>query len=240
MSFSGTRSLLLRLYDRMLAGCRHPVLSTLLLLGTSLLIIAIDALAVMELDLTALLILPLIAVTLCRGPKLGLGAAWGMAVLKESADRLRWGDSVPWYITSGNIIIWGTVATLLVLLVTTAKEAQRLHEAEVQLRTLRQTMVTVQDIVRNRLLLVTITSDLLEAGIMPQPRHIKLLRSAVIETLALLNQLSRVETFTVDEVAEGIHAVRFGSPAAGGAAGAQSGAGADPGTNPPSNEPPAR
>jgi hypothetical protein len=153
-------------------------------------------------------------VTICRGPKVGLAAAWGAAILKETADRLRWGESVPWFVTPCNVLLWGVVATLLVLLVAAAKEVQRLHETEVQLRTLRQTMVTVQDIVRNRLLIVTVASDLLDAGIMPQPQHVKLLRGAVVEILALLNQLSRTQKVTVEQVGEGIQAVRIEPPEA--------------------------
>jgi hypothetical protein len=192
-----------------LAGCHHPVLSTLVLLGASLLILAVDFLLPMETDVTAFLILPLMGLTVCRGPKMALAAAWGMAVLKEAADRLRWGDSVPWGVTPVNIIIWGTVATTLVLLVAAAMEAQRLREAEVRLRTLQQTMVTVQDIVRNRLQLVTMIADLLERGILPQQKHVVRLREAIAETLSLLDRLSRVEEVTVDEVAMGLQAVRL-------------------------------
>jgi hypothetical protein len=177
----------------------------------SLLILTADFLLPMETDVTAFLILPLMGLTVCRGPKPALAAAWGMAVLKETADRIRWGDAVPWSVTPLNIIIWGTVATALVLVVAAAMEAQRLREAQVQLRTLRQTMVTVQDIVRNRLQLVTMIADLLDGGIVPQPKHVARLREAIVEMLSLLDQLSQMEEVTVDEVAEGLHAVRLGA-----------------------------
>jgi hypothetical protein len=202
------------LRDRLRAACHHRTLFTGLCLGSSLLIIALDVLFFLELDLTALLILPLIAVTACCGPRLGLGAAWGAAVLKEAADRLRWGDSVPWFVTPANILIWGIVASVLVVLVAYALEAQRLQTFEVQLATLRQTMVTVQDIVRNRVQMVTVVCDLLEAGITPQPRHIVRLRTAVTEMLALLDQLSQMEEVNVAEVATGIQAVRIDPPQA--------------------------
>jgi hypothetical protein len=209
MSVPGTTSPLLRVRSRLLAGCKRPVLSTLVLLCASLLILTVDFLLPMETDMTAFLILPLMGLTVCRGPKPALAAAWGMAVLKEAADRLRWGDTVPWSVTPVNIIIWGTVATALVLLAAAAMEAQRLREAQVQLRTLQQTMVTVQDIVRNRLQLVTMIADLLDGGILPQQKHVVRLREAIDEMLALLDRLSRVEEVTVDEVAMGLHAVRL-------------------------------
>jgi hypothetical protein len=86
-------------------------------------------------------------------------------------------------------------------------QAQRLREAEVQLRTLHQTMVTVQDIVRNRLQLATVVCDLLDAGVMPPARYSARLRAGAIEMLVLLDQLGRVETVTLFELSDGVRGV---------------------------------
>jgi hypothetical protein len=86
-------------------------------------------------------------------------------------------------------------------------QAQRLRESELQLRTLHQTMVTVQDIVRNRLQLVTVVCDLLDAGVMPPARYSERLRAGALEMLALLNQMGQAETVTLYELSDGVHAV---------------------------------
>lgn len=209
MSFRGATPSLLHLRSHLLAGCDRPFLSTLSFLVCSLLIVTADAWLPPGANITALLLLPLLGAAVCCGPKVGIAGAWGVAAVQQGADHLRWGINLPWGMTLLNILIWGAVGTILVLVVVAAMQAQRLREAEVQLRTVQQTMVTVQDIVRNRLQLVTVISDLLEAGVMPQSRHVRLMRSAAVEMLALLDRLSKIEKVVVDEVATGVQAVRI-------------------------------
>jgi hypothetical protein len=128
-------------------------------------------------------------------------------VLAEAANLVRWGNSVPWFVTPLNIAIWGTLATLFVLIIVSAMQAQRLREEAVQMQTLRQTMVTVQDIVRNRLQLVTVVCDYLDGGVLPPALYIKRMRAGAIEMLALLDELVRAKAIKVYELSDGVRGV---------------------------------
>jgi hypothetical protein len=191
--------------DKLLCvACEHKKATVVASLCLALLTIAVDFRLPAEIDLTVLLALPLMLVAACCGLKLALATGWTVAVLAEVANRMRWGDSVPWFVTPLNIVIWGALATLFVLVVAYAMQAQRLREEAVQMQTLRQTMVTVQDIVRNRLQLVMAVCDYLDGGVFPPALYIQRLRAGAIEMMALLDQLAGAEALTVYELSDGV------------------------------------
>jgi hypothetical protein len=189
-----------------LAG-NYKMLTLAALICLALLTIALDLWLPAEVDLTILLALPLALVTIWWGLQAGLITGWTIAVLAEAANHLRWGDSVPWFVAPLNILIWGALVTVFVLVVTSAMQVQRLREEAVQLQTLQQTMVTVQDIVRNRLQLVTVVCDFLDEGVMPPARYSKRLRASTNEMMELLDELGQAENVTLYTLSDGVRGV---------------------------------
>jgi hypothetical protein len=194
--------------DKLLcAACEHKKATCVASFCLALLTIAVDLRLPAEIDLTVLLALPLMLVASCCGPKLGLATLWTVAVLAEAVNRMRWGNSVSWFVTPLNIAVWGTLASLFVVIVASAMQAQRLREEAVQMQTLRQLMVTVQDIVRNRLQLVTVVCDYLDGGVLPPALYRQRLRAGAIDMMALLDELARAEAVTVYELSDGVRGV---------------------------------
>jgi hypothetical protein len=85
-----------------------------------------------------------------------------------------------------NAIIYVITIALFVVVYDVA----HLREENLRLRTLRQTMVTVNDIVFNRLQYFTVLLDLAEAGVTPTPHQIEVGRSALLDVTQKLRQLS--------------------------------------------------
>lgn len=82
------------------------------------------------------------------------------------------------------------IYSITVALFVVVHDVNRLREENLKLRTLRQTMVTVNDIVFNRLQYFTVLLDQAEGGVTPTPRQIEIGRNALREVTKKLRQLS--------------------------------------------------
>ena len=82
------------------------------------------------------------------------------------------------------------IYSITVALFVVVHDVNRLREENLKLRTLRQTMVTVNDIVFNRLQYFTVLLDAIEGGVMPTPRQVEIGRNALREVTKKLRQLS--------------------------------------------------
>ena len=158
-------------------------------------------------DYAAFLLVPLLLATYCGGWKYGVALGWILAVVEQSIR----------YQQSG-----GTIAPIGVCLecrdlgygghtaggahLTRFLETQQLRESYLRLQTLQQTMVTVNDIVRNRLAVLLAVCDVLEEGRMPSTRQLARARAVIEEIVHLLDRLGRLEVVAIKEVA-GVEAI---------------------------------
>ena len=85
-------------------------------------------------------------------------------------------------------------------------ETQELRESYIRLQTLQQTMVTVNDIVRNRLAVLLAVCDVMEEGRTPSARQLTRARAVIEEIVHQLDRLGRLEVVAVKEVA-GVEAI---------------------------------
>jgi hypothetical protein len=95
-----------------------------------------------------------------------------------------------------------------VYLLRTLKHMEELRQANVRLETLRQTMVTVNDVVLNRLQVMQFLLHLAEQGKPLTNAQAQMGKAALDEIAASLRDLSHLTTYETTEVVEGIHAVR--------------------------------
>lgn len=95
-----------------------------------------------------------------------------------------------------------------VYLLRTLKHMEELRQTNIRLETLRQTMVTVNDVVLNRLQVMQFLLHLAEQGKPLTPEQAQMGKTALDEIAASLRDLSHLTTYETAEVVEGIHAVR--------------------------------
>jgi hypothetical protein len=183
------------------------MLSAILIIVLAALILFADLLLPSAADYGAFLLVPLLLATYCGGWKFGVPLGWVMVGFEQYIRFVQVPDVNAGLTMVINFFIWGIVASLIVALTASALEARELRESYVRLRTLQQTMVTVNDIVRNRLHVLLALCDILDEGRTPTPRHISRARGVIEEIVHMLDRLGRLEVVTVTEVAAGVEAV---------------------------------
>jgi hypothetical protein len=204
------------LHERLLAYCRHRTLSAVLIILLAALILLADLLLPSAADYGAFLLVPLLLATYCGGWKFGVPLGWIMVGFEQYIRFIQVPDVNSGLTAAINFVIWGVVASMIVALTASALEARELRESYLRLRTLQQTMVTVNDIVRNRLSVLLALCDTLDAGHLPTVRQIQRSRGGIEEIVHLLDQLGRLEVVNVTEVAMGIEAVDIDASSQGG------------------------
>ncbi len=95
-----------------------------------------------------------------------------------------------------------------VYLLRTLKHMEELRQENIRLETLRQTMVTVNDVVLNRLQVMQFLLHLAEQGKPLTGKQAQMGKDALDEIATSLRDLSHLTTYETTEVVEGIHAVR--------------------------------
>lgn len=194
------------LHERLLGPCHNQTLALVMPIALSVLILLADLLLPTPADYAAFLLVPLLLATYCCGWKYGVTLGWVLAVTEQSIRYQQSGGTISLTAFVSNAVIWGTVATLLVVLTNSILETQQLRESYLRLQTLQQTMVTVNDIVRNRLAVLLAVCDVLEEGRMPSARQLVRARSVIEEIVHQLDRLGRLEVVAVKEVA-GVEAI---------------------------------
>ena len=194
------------LHERLLGTCRNRALALIMPVALSVLILLADFLLPTPADYAAFLLVPLLLATYCSGWKYGVTLGWVLAVAEQFVRYQQSDGSVSILASASNIAIWGTVATLLVALTNSVLETQQLRESYLRLQTLQQTMVTVNDIVRNRLAVLLAVCDILDEGRTPSARQLTRARAVIEEIVHQLDRLGRLEVVAVKEVA-GVEAI---------------------------------
>lgn len=194
------------LHERLLGPCRNRALALIVPIALSALILLADLLLPTPADYAAFLLVPLLFATYCSGWKYGVTLGWVLAVAEQFVRYQLSGGTISLTVSVSNAVIWGTVATLLVALTNSILETQQLRESYLRLHTLQQTMVTVNDIVRNRLAVLLAVCDILDEGRTPSARQLTRARAVIEEIVHQLDRLGRLEVITVKEVA-GVEAI---------------------------------
>ncbi len=99
-----------------------------------------------------------------------------------------------------------------VYLLRTVKHMEELRQENIRLETLRQTMVTVNDVVLNRLQVMQFLLHLSDQGKRLSDEQVQMGRAALDEIASSLRDLSYLNTYETTEVVEGVHAVRVPKP----------------------------
>jgi hypothetical protein len=107
-----------------------------------------------------------------------------------------------------NIALLFFVGIATVYLVRTLKHMEELRQENVKLETLKQTMITVNDIVLNRLQVMQFMMHLADQGKPLSPEQAQLGKVALEDMAAKLKELSHLQEYETTEVTEGVHAVR--------------------------------
>ncbi len=192
-----------------MALCRRPLLAWGLPLLLAGFILVVDLLLPAPVEFAAFLLAPLLLATYCRGWQYGVALGWLLAAAEQILRQLDTAVSATGAATdaAANVLIWGAAATLLVLITASAWKTQQAREQSIRLRTLQQTLVTVNDIVRNRLGVLLGVCDVLEEGRMPSARQVASAHTVLQEIVQMLDQLGRLKVVAVQEVAKGVEAV---------------------------------
>jgi len=128
-----------------------------------------------------------------------------------------------------NVFLLFVVGAATVYLLNLAKRLEALRQENLRLETLQQTMVTVNDIVLNRLQVMQFVIHLADQGRPLTPGQIELGRGALEEVAVKLRELSQLSQYETTEVTSGVRAVRVPSAAANTIPSAQSDAAANVG-----------
>jgi hypothetical protein len=195
------------LYAHLPGLCRRRTPALLLPIALAALILLADLLLPSAADYAAFLLVPLLLAAYCGGWKFGVAFGWVLAGAAQLVHLYQPGGAIPAPTAATNFVIWGMVASLLAVLAASVLETQALREANIRLRTLQQTMVTVNDIVRNRLAVLLALCDVLEEGRTPSPRQVNRGRAVIEEIVHQLDRLGRLEVVKVREIAGGVEAV---------------------------------
>ena len=194
------------LHERLLGPCRSRTLALIVPIALSALILLADLVLPTPADYAAFLLAPLLLATFCGGWKYGVSLGWVLAIAEQYIRYQQSGGTISVTTFVSNAVVWGTVATVLVALTSSILETQQLRESYLRLQTLQQTMVTVNDIVRNRLAVLLGVCDVLEEGRMPSARQLGRARAVIEEIVHQLDRLGRLEVVAVKEVA-GVEAI---------------------------------
>jgi hypothetical protein len=95
-----------------------------------------------------------------------------------------------------------------VYLLRTVKAMEELRQENIRLETLQQTMITVNDIVLNRLQVMQFMMHLTTQGKPLTPEQVQLGKTALDDIAARLHELSRVNRYETTEITAGVRAVQ--------------------------------
>lgn len=216
---------------------RHPVTAGTIIVLLSFAMLALDFAWPPYIEFSVIYALLIAAGTQFAGWQLGLG----LAVLLPGVHLLIYAliapPAFPLSTELVNAFLLFLVGIATVYLLQLAKRMEALRQENLRLETLQQTMVTVNDIVLNRLQVMQFMIHLAEQGRPLTPGQIELGRGALEEVAVKLRELSHLSQYETTEVTSGVHAVRVPDAAANG--GPVAGAGSTPGVDAAANAKPA-
>ena len=142
-----------------------------------------------------------------------LGVAWGsviatvMLLAQLGVYVAVWPQPFPPVFVVTTLLNRGIIYLFAILMLAAIKDAHRMREENTRLRTLRQTMVTVNDIVLNRLQLLSALIDLCEEGRELSPANFAAGRRVLKEVTQKLRRLGSQDSTTSYRAAGDIEAI---------------------------------
>ncbi|MBK8051489.1 MAG: hypothetical protein IPK16_33005 [Anaerolineales bacterium] len=140
-----------------------------------------------------------------------------LLVLVRVVYSFYWYPDTSTLIIAGNALLYLTVFASFSLVIDTLaqktmqlkEEAIALQKENIQLETLHETMITVNDLVLNRLAYAYVFLDLVEDGKTPMTHQVELLRAGLDEITGNLRALNAVDRYETQVVAGGRRAVSY-------------------------------
>ncbi len=146
--------------------------------------------------------------------KLGLALALLLPAGHFGLYFLAWHQPYPLSAALANLVLLLFAGIATVYLLRLAQHRQELRRKNMRLETLEQTMITVNDIVLNRLQVLQFILDLTEQGKPISAEQIRLGKAALEDVAARLREVSELNEYETAEVTAGVRALRVPQPAA--------------------------
>jgi hypothetical protein len=199
--------------DRLLDHFHHNHTAAALLVAALCLVLGMMDMAAPEvLDVSDLFLVPVAAATLFLGWQLGLALALMMAVAHYSAAIIGWPQATYGDATFADLVVHLGMYCTAIYFMRAASQRRQLREENLRLETLRQTMVTVNDIVRNRLQAVNCTLEIAhDEGKLSELQFIRT-EQATKEIVEQLNRLGSLQYVHTVQVIDGVDAVQLEDP----------------------------
>lgn len=186
----------------------HPVLTGAAVASLAILVLLLDFASSPYVELSIVYVILIAAGTQFTGWQFGLALASFLPASHFMLYLLVGNSMFPLSIELFNIGLLFFAGVATVYLLRLAHHLEELRQANLRLETLQQTMVTVNDIVLNRLQVMQFVIHLAEQGRPLSPEQIKLGREALDEMAVKLSHLSQLSQYETTEVTSGVHAVR--------------------------------
>lgn len=143
----------------------------------------------------------------CIGGGWGAVVACSMLLAQLTVYLAVWPQTFPPLFVATTLLNRGIIYMLAILMLAGIKDAHHLREENLRLRTLRQTMVTVNDIVLNRLQLFSALIDLCEEGRPLTEANFAAARRVLMEVAQKLRRLGSQATTASYRAAGDIEAI---------------------------------
>lgn len=193
---------------------RHPVGAGVCICLLALGLLALDFAWPPYIEFSVIYALLIAAGTQFAGWRLGLALTVLLPVGHLLFYTLTVQPSFPLSTELINVFLLFLVGAATVYLLELTKRMEALRQENLRLETLQQTMVTVNDIVLNRLQVMQFVIHLAEQGRPLTPGQIELGRGALDEVAVKLRELSQLSQYETTEVTFGVRAVRVPDAAA--------------------------
>ena len=143
----------------------------------------------------------------CLSATWGIVIAGAMLLAQLGVYVAVWPQPFPPLFVATTLVNRGIIYLFAILMLTAIKDAHLMREENLRLRTLRQTMVTVNDIVLNRLQLIAAMVDLCEEGRPLTAANFAAARRVLKEVTQKLRRLGSQETTASYRAAGDIEAI---------------------------------
>jgi hypothetical protein len=187
---------------------RHSAVTSVVVSLLALAVLALDFTLPPYVEFSILYAILIATATQFAGGWLGLALAFCLPVAHILLYTLTGNQPYSLAIEFANVFLLWLAGLATVYLLHLARRMQELRQANLRLETLQQTMVTVNDIVLNRLQVMQFMIHLAEQGKPLTADQIYLGKSALDEVAVKLRHLSHISRYETMEVTSGVQAVR--------------------------------
>lgn len=186
----------------------HPTVTGIIVALLALTVLVLDFALPPYVEFSVIYAILIAIATQFAGERRGFILAFSVPALHLAIYTLAGNQPYSLSIEIGNVFLLLVAGLATVYLLRLARYMETLRQANLRLETLQQTMVTVNDIVLNRLQVMQFMIHLAEQGKPLTADQIYLGRSVLDEVAVKLRHLSHINRYETTEVTSGVHAVR--------------------------------